>query len=172
MCEVIYAAIIYGAPETVETLIFNMPIPIRIVHNVSALDQLISSSSKVNDPNLRRYYVLLLESIGKDADDLYTKMEENPQILAIFNVWNEDFTPPVTQTKLYYIPKGLIDLVLSLTYIQSLKSEAEKNMKLNEISLSKIYLRKAEKTKEFVMSNLRVCEEIFFFFSLFIEFLG
>jgi hypothetical protein len=162
MSEVVFRGIIFGAPETVETIEFCIPFPVVFVHDVSLLDQQISINSKLNDSNLRRYYVLLLESIGKSADDLYTKMEENPQVLAIFNVWNENFTPPVKQTKLYYIPKELINLVLSLTYIQSLKHEAEKNVKLDQISLSKIYLRKAEKTKELAMSNLRVCFTISF----------
>ena len=156
MSEVRFCVIIYGSSETIETVTFCIPLPLTFAYDVSSLDQQVSMNSKVTEPNLRRYYVLLLESIGKTADDLYTKMEENPQILAIFNVWNENFIPPVKQTKLYYIPRELIDLVLSLTYIQSLKHEAEKNVRFDSISLSKIYLRKAEKIKDLAMSNLRV----------------
>jgi hypothetical protein len=149
--------LIFGAPEAVGSLEYCIPFPILIVHDVSSLDEQISNSSKNSDTRLRRYFILLLESMGKDADYLYTKMEENPQVLKIFNVWNENFIPPSAQTKLYYIPKELIDFVLSLTYVQFLKSEADKNVKLDQLALSKIYLRKAEKTKEWIMSNIRVC---------------
>ncbi len=95
MSEVLIRGIVYGTPQTIETMEFCLPFPIIFVHELSSLDQQVSLNSKVTDPNLRRYYILLLESIENDADELYTKMEENPQILAIFNVWNEDFIPPV-----------------------------------------------------------------------------
>jgi hypothetical protein len=157
MSEVVLYTIIYGAAEILESIEFCIPFPILLVHDVSSLDHKISVSSKNNELRLKRYYVILLESIGKDADHLYTKMEENPQVIAIFNVWNENFIPPFKQTKLYYIPKELISLVLTLSYVQYLKNEADKQVKLDQISLSKIYLRKAEKAKEWIMSNLRVC---------------
>jgi len=157
MCEILLHTIFYGPAETLELVEYCLPFPMSIVHDVSSLDHKIGNSSKNNDSRLKRYYIVLLESIGKDADHLYTKMEENPQVLAIFNVWNENFIPPSKQTKLYYIPKESIGLVLTLSYIQFLKNEADKQLKLEQIPLAKIYLRKAEKTKEWIMSNLRVC---------------
>jgi hypothetical protein len=157
MSEIVLHTIFYGPAETLESMEYCLPFPISIVHDVSSLDHKISINNKHNDSRLKRYYIILLESIGKDADHLYTKMEENPQVLAIFNVWNENFIPPSKQTKLYYIPKESIDLVLTLSYIQFLKTEADKQVKLEQIPLAKIYLRKAEKTKEWIMSNLRVC---------------
>ncbi|CAF0772370.1 unnamed protein product [Rotaria sp. Silwood1] len=82
-------------------------------------------------------------------------MEENSQVISIFYVWNENFIPTFKITKLYYIPKESIGLALTLSMIQFLRNEAEKQMKLDQIPLAKIYLRKAEKTKEWIMSNLR-----------------
>jgi hypothetical protein len=159
MTEVIFNTIVYGPSEVFESIELCIPIPILIAHDASSLNHKISSSSKPNDSRLKRYFVLLLESIGKDADYFYTKMEENPEVLTIFNVANENFinSPPFKQTKLYNIPKESITIVLTLSYIQFLKSEADKNVKLDQTALSKIYLRKAEKTKEWLMSNLRVC---------------
>lgn len=101
--------------------------------------------------------ILLLDPVGDEGSDLYGEWEENPQILTIFNTWDEDFIPPVKQTKLYYIPKPMIDVILPMTYIRFLKIQAEKSAKLEQISLSKIYLRKAKKIKEMLMTNMRVC---------------
>jgi len=157
MSEVVVSVIVYGSAEILESMEICVPFPISFVHDTSSLDHKISYNTKLNESRLKRSFVVLLESIGKDADYLYTKMEETPQVIAIFIVWDENFIPPVKQTKLYNIPKESINLILTLSFIQFLKSEADKQVKLDQISLSKIYLRKAEKTREWLMSNLRVC---------------
>jgi hypothetical protein len=166
MAEVQLTVITYGSRETLESTELCFPVPSSIVYDVPSLYQKFSNSSKSTESKLKRYFVLFLESIDKDADDLYEKLEENPQVVAIFNVWNESFIPTTTQTKLYYIPKDTISLVLSFSIIQFLKSEAEKQVKLNQFALSKIYLRKAEKTKEWIMTTVRVCLNKFVFLKI------
>jgi hypothetical protein len=85
------------------------------------------------------------------------KIEENPQVVSIFHVGNEDYICTFKQAKTYYIRQELFNLALTYNIIQFLKTEAEKQVKLNQISLSKIYLRQAEKIKEWIMSTIRVC---------------
>ena len=94
--------------------------------------------------------------MGEEGDRFYAEWEEDPQILTIFNAWSEEFIPSMKQTKLYYVPKEMIDLILPFGYIQFLKMEADRSAKLDQMSLSKIYLRKAQKLKELVMTNIRV----------------
>ncbi|CAF0830737.1 unnamed protein product [Rotaria sordida] len=147
--------IVYGTEDILESTELCFPIPMLIIQDISSLLSKVGNSSKLTDFRLKRYFILLLESIGKDEDLFYTQMEENPQVVSIFHVWNENFIPTFKITKLYYIPKDAISLALSLSIIQFFKNEAEKQIKLDQIPLSKIYLRKAEKTKEWIMSNLR-----------------
>ena len=157
MSEIDFSVVTYGLPITIQAITWNLSLPLKIVCDVLSLKRMIDSSLKNTNSKLRRYIILLLDSVGDEGSDLYGEWEENPQILTIFNTWDEDFIPPVKQTKLYYIPKQMIDLILPLTYIRFLKIQAEKSAKLDQISLSKIYLRKAKKIKELTMTNIRVC---------------
>lgn len=157
MAEIDFSVITYGFVSTVQAMTFNLSLPLTIVCDISSLIKMIDSSLKNTNSKLRRYIILLLDSVGEEGSDLYGEWEENPQIVTIFNTWDEDFIPPVKQTKLYYIPKPMIDLILPMTYIRFLKIQAEKSVKLDQISLSKIYLRKAKKIKELTMTNIRVC---------------
>lgn len=174
MTEVVFQTIFCGPVESLESTDFCIPFSTRFAHDVSSLSRIINNSTKLNEPIIRRYFIVFLESIGDDGDQLYQTMEENPQVIAIFLTWNEDLRLTYKQTKLYYIPKESITLVLTISYVQFLKNEADKQVKLDQISLSKIYLRKAEKTKEWIMSNLRVFESVFFVFivNLMNHFLG
>jgi hypothetical protein len=162
MAEIQFFIIVYGSAETIDSIELLFPIPVMIVHDLSALNHKISTSSKLTESKPKRYFVLLLESIEDDADDIYAKMEENPQVISIYNIWNEKFIPSFKPTKLYYISKETITLVLTSNIIRVLKTEADKQTKLEQISLAKIYLRKAEKIKEWIMSNLRVGRKIGF----------
>ncbi|CAF4563045.1 unnamed protein product, partial [Rotaria sp. Silwood2] len=155
MSEVQLSIIVYGTSDIVESTELCFPIPMVIAQDVSSLLYKVSNSSKLTDLRLKRYFVLLLESIGKDEDLFYTQMEENSQVISIFYIWNESFIPTFKITKLYYIPKESISLALTLSIIQFLRNEADKQIKSDQIPLAKLYLRKAEKTKEWIMSNLR-----------------
>ncbi len=157
MAEINFIIIVYGSTEVIESTDLCFPIPMVIVHDLSSLEYKISTNSKLTESRLKRYFVLFLESVENDADSLYTKMEESPQVISIFHVCNENYIPTFKPTKLYYISKETITLVLTLNIIQVLKSEADKQTKLEQISLSKIYLRKAEKIKEWIMATIRVC---------------
>ncbi len=156
MAEIQLNIIVYASVDTLEATELCFPIPMLITHDISSLYYRINNSSKQTDARIKRYFILLLESIDEDEDLFYSQMEENPQVISILQVWSESFIPTIKTTKLYYIPKDSINLALTLSIVQYLKTEAEKQLKLNQVPLAKIYLRKAEKTKEWIMSNLRV----------------
>jgi hypothetical protein len=156
MSEVQLKIIIYGSTDILESTELCFPIPMVIVRDLSSLDYKINNNSKLTESELKRYFVVFLESID-DADNLYMKIEENPQVVSIFHVGNEDYICTFKQAKTYYIRQELFNLALTYNIIQFLKTEAEKQVKLNQISLSKIYLRQAEKIKEWIMSTIRVC---------------
>lgn len=157
MTEIQLNLIVFGNAETLESFDLCFPIPMLIAHDVSSLYNRINNITKNTNSRAKRYFVLLLESTGDDEDSLYKQMEENPQIISVFYLWNESFMPVFKITKLYYIPSDSITLALSLSVVQFLKAEADKELKSGQVPLAKVYLRKAEKTKEWVMSHLRVC---------------
>ncbi|CAM4876392.1 unnamed protein product [Rotaria socialis] len=155
MAEIQLSIIVYGDAEILESTELYCPTPMTIVHDVSVLLRKIDRNLQLPDSRVKRYFVLLLESIGKDEDDFYEKIEENPQVLSVFRLWNENFIPTLKISKLYYITQESIGLALTFSTIQFLRNEAEKQTKLDQIPLAKLYLRKAEKTKDWIMSNLR-----------------
>ncbi|CAF2045517.1 unnamed protein product [Rotaria magnacalcarata] len=155
MAEIQLSIIVYGDAEILESTELYCPTPMTIVHDVSTLLRKINKNLQLPDSRVKRYVVLLLESIGKDEDDFYEKIEENSQVLSVFRLWNEDSIPTLNISKLYYITQESIGLALTLSTIQFLRNEAEKQTKLDQIPLAKLYLRKAEKTKDWIMSNLR-----------------
>ncbi|CAF3446349.1 unnamed protein product [Rotaria sp. Silwood2] len=140
MSEVQLSIIVYGTSDIVESTELCFPIPMVIAQDVSSLLYKVSNSSKLTDLRLKRYFVLLLESIGKDEDLFYTQMEENSQVISIFYIWNESFIPTFKITKLYYIPKESISLALTLSIIQFLRNEADKQIKSDQIPLAKFHL--------------------------------
>jgi hypothetical protein len=156
MSEVQLKIIIYGSTDILESTEICSPISMIIVRDLSSLDCKINNNSKLTESELKRYFVVFLESID-DADNLYIKIEENPQVVSIFHVGNEDYICTVKQAKTYYIRQELFSLALTYNIIQFLKTEADKQVKLDQISLSRIYLRQAEKIKEWIMSTIRVC---------------
>lgn len=156
MSEVVFQTIISGSEESLELIDISIPFSTVLVHNLSSLYRKLNNTTKFKESLIRRCFIVLLDPIENDVDKFYQEMEENPQVIAVFYTWNEDLTHSYQQTKLYYVQKEAISLVLTLSYIQFLRHEADKQVKLDQISLSKIYLRKAEKTKEWIMSNLRV----------------
>ncbi|CAF5180323.1 unnamed protein product, partial [Rotaria magnacalcarata] len=152
MAEIQLSIIVYGDAEILESTELYCPTPMTIVHDVSTLLRKINKNLQLPDSRVKRYVVLLLESIGKDEDDFYEKIEENSQVLSVFRLWNEDSIPTLNISKLYYITQESIGLALTLSTIQFLRNEAEKQTKLDQIPLAKLYLRKAEKTKDWIMS--------------------
>lgn len=158
MAEVQVITIAFGSPEILESIEFDCPCTLSQTHNVSSLSSKLSSSlASLPDSRSKRYFVLLFESLGKDEELLYSEMQENPQVISVYYVWNEKIVPTPKIKKLSYIPKGSIGLALSSGITQFLRNEAEKQLKSDQTALANLYLRKAEKTKELVMSNLRVC---------------
>ena len=153
MCEITYSMYILTTPEGSDAFEPCLPLPIKYIFDTKALFQL----NTVDNSKIRRYFVLLFEPIETNASEIYDQMEKTAEILAVFIIWNKSSIPRSQHTKLYYIPKELIDLVIGLFYIHQLRFEAEKAVKNHKIPLSQIYLRKADKTREWLMSNLRVC---------------
>ncbi|CAF3560993.1 unnamed protein product [Adineta steineri] len=155
MEEIQLKTIIYGSEEILESIELNLPIPMILTHDRSSLARKISNQSKHINSKLQRYFIILFESIENEPDNLYEKMEENSQVIAVFHTWNEDSVRTFKQTKVYNIRQDLLTFALTCSIIEYLKAQANQHIQLNQIPLSKIYMRQAGKIKEWLMSTIR-----------------
>lgn len=156
MAETELILIVYIPQDAIESTQLLFPIPMNIVGNLSSLHRCVSSDSRPADKRITRYLILLLENIETESDYHYGQLEANPQVIGIFLRWNDIHRPPLNVTKLYFIPTSLLTQVVSLAAVQFFKTEAEKQVKVNLSSLSKLYLRKAQGIKEWMKNAMRV----------------
>ena len=156
MAEIELILIVYVPHDAIESTELFFPIPMHIVGNLSTLHRCASADSRPTDKRIRRYLILLLENIETESDYHYGQLEANPQVIGIFLQWNDIHRPPLNVTKLYFIPTSLLTQVVSLTAVQFFKTEAEKQVKVNLTSLSKLYLRKAQGIKDWMKNAMRV----------------
>ena len=156
MEEACLTLIIYGTPETVETADLCFPISALIAFTASDLERKLNADPISVNKSLRRFFVLILKNTNDDTAGLYAKMQENSQVVAIFQRLNHGMVPKYKQEKLYYVPNEVLTLVVTSGIIQFLKREAEKQLQRRQISLAKVYLNRAKTMNYWMMSNLRV----------------
>ncbi|UJR37140.1 hypothetical protein I4U23_029850 [Adineta vaga] len=147
--------IILANIDTFESFEILLPIPLLIVYNEHSLITKISNRSNQLNSSLQRFFIICLKTIETDEDEIFNKIEENPEVLTVFHIWNDESMPIFKYTKAYYIQKELITIAVTCKTIEFLKNEADIQTKLNQLTLTKLYMRKAEKIKEWLMSNMR-----------------
>ena len=157
MAEAMIKVLVCGSPRAIESSDYQFPIPISFIFEFDKLFHVITHRSTSDDLNSQYYIVLFPDLIENDENRVYTILEENRNVFAVFQIRQDLSAPDYEYTKLRYIRKESATMAVSTKAIQFFKREAEKQTKLNQLSLTEIHLRQAEKTREWLMSTIRVC---------------
>ncbi|CAF0992294.1 unnamed protein product [Adineta ricciae] len=155
MAEATIKVFICGPSHIIESSDYQLPIPISFIFSLEKLINVIAHRSTSDDLNLQHYIVLFPDLIENDEDRIYTILEENRHVFAVFQIRTDLSAPDNIYTKLRYIRRESATMAVSMKAIQFFKHEAEKQRNLNQLNLTDIYLRRAEKTKEWLMSTIR-----------------
>ncbi|UJR32556.1 hypothetical protein I4U23_020017 [Adineta vaga] len=133
-------AVIFGCNRSIGSISLRLPVPLLCIFDENSLEQLIDTSPQLTDACLQRYFIILLDSLDKD---LLERVERNHRVVAVYKHDQSNRTK-----------NSVRQLTLNLTndIVRFLTEEGEKQIKLERISLTKIYYQQARTLKEWAMS--------------------
>ncbi len=144
--------VIFGSNKTIAAVHLRLPVSCLFAFDVESLEQLVDVTPQLSDICLQRYFVILLDSIGKD---LLKRLETNHRVIAVYR---HDLMCVNSQDQANRMTNSFRQLTLDLTsdIVRFLTLEGEKQIKLERISLVKIYYQQARVLKEWAMSLFKV----------------
>lgn len=145
--------ILYGSPQTLVNVNIQLPVTFQFAFNIDSLINIINPSSKLSEPCLKRYFLVLFDLLDRD---IYSSLKSNHSIVSIYDYRNVNSI--LTQNELNQKMNSYQQLSLDITHdiIRFLTIEGEKQYKLERIDLVKIYYQRARILKEWMMSSFRV----------------
>lgn len=152
--------ILYGSPKIIATVNIKLPVSSLFAFDINALESHIKIPSQLSETCLKRYFIILFESID---NDLLKYLQLNHRVISIYH---RDSISNYNQNELNQMLNTYQQLTLDVTHdiIRFLTLEGEKQYKLDRIHLVKIYYQHARVLKEWVMSSFKVIERFFFYF--------
>ncbi len=144
--------LIYGSTTSIGAANLRLPVSFLFAFDLKMLEQLVNVTPQLTDTCLHRYFIVLLDSIEKD---LLTRLQENHRVIAVYNQY---MMYANTQDQLNRMTNSFRHLTLDISndIIRFLTTEGEKQVKLERLSLVKIYYQQARTLKEWVMSSFKV----------------
>ena len=144
--------VLFGSSERINAVSLRLPVSFLLALDTAALDRLVNTESELTDGCLQRYFVVLLDAID---DDRLMNLQKNHRVSAIYTEHEQN---NMKLTKVLVLPIGFQQLALTLTFgiVQFLTDEGKKQLKLERLSLVKIYYRQARQLKEWAMSFVKV----------------
>ncbi|CAF3006292.1 unnamed protein product [Rotaria sp. Silwood2] len=140
--------LIYGSPADILHATLSLPVPSLFAFDLKSLENIVNLSPQMNQLYLHRYFLVLLQSID---DTIFHQLQSNHRIIRIYKKQNS-----IEQNfkELNQMANSFKQLTLDITndIIQFLTHEGEKQLKLERISLVKIYYQQARILKEWMMT--------------------
>lgn len=145
--------ILYGSPQTIANVNIQLPVTFLFAFDIDSLTNITNSSSKLSEPCLKRFFLVLFDLIDRD---IYSSLKSNHSIISIYDYRN--INSNLTQNEFNQMINTYKQLSIDITHdiIQFLTIEGEKQYKLKRIDLVKIYYQRARILKEWMMSSFRV----------------
>lgn len=147
--------ILYGSPQIIENINIKLPVSSVFAFNIKSLENHINHSTKLSEPCLKRYFIILFEIIDRN---LLKSIELNHRVICIYH---QESTIYYNQNELNQMINSTQQITLDVTHdiIRFLTSEGDKQYKLEQINLIKVYYQHARALKEWVMSSFKVREK-------------
>ncbi|CAF3765154.1 unnamed protein product [Rotaria socialis] len=145
--------IVFGSTKSVSNVNLRFPISFVFATDESSLENLITTDPPSFDTCLRRYFVLLLDTI---TDQFFDCLHMNHHVQIVYS--QNNFIHAQNRQKLRLIRnKQWQQVTLDLTsdIVNFLTVEGEKQAKLEQISLAQVYYRQARSLKEWAMSFVK-----------------
>lgn len=145
--------VLFGTMKTLSTIHFRLPVSFVFALDENDLEELICSDCQLHDSYLRRYFVILFQTV---TNQVFEHLQNNHRVQMIYTRQPLEFHR--------IINKQLQQFTLDLTedIVTFLTIEGTKQMKLERTHLTDIYYRQARLLKEWAMSFAQV---ITFFYS-------
>jgi hypothetical protein len=145
--------LIYGSPESISSVNLRLPVSSLFAFDIKSFENILNTPSQLTNPCLYRYFIILLESIDQD---LFLSLQSNPRIISIYD--REKIISDSNQDEINRMKNSFRQITLDITndIIRFLTFEGKKQMKLERLSLVKIYYQQARILKEWSMSLFKV----------------
>lgn len=140
--------VIYGSPKSISTANLRLSVSSLFAFDVKSLEELINASPQFTNRCLKRYFIILLETID---EDILKNVQLNNGIISIYN---KETICDYSQQQLNRMKNSSKQITLDLTndIIQFLTSQGEKQMKLGKIQLVNIYHQQIRTLKQWIMA--------------------
>lgn len=146
--------IIFGTSKSILSVNLRLPISFLFAVDESSLEELITTDPPYFNESLRRYFIILLESID---NDFFNHIHNNHRVQIIYSI--KDFNDVLQFEKLRCIKnKSWQKITLDLTtdVVHFLTIEGEKQAREEQIHLAQVYYRQARLLKEWAMTFIKV----------------
>ncbi|CAF1164795.1 unnamed protein product [Rotaria sordida] len=140
--------VIFGSSKSIAAVNLRLPVSILFAFDATSLEELVSVTPQIPDTCLSRFFVILLDPID---DNLLARLKENHRVKGIYKRESMDSTSPKQMNQMTNSFKQ-VTLDLSNDIVRFLTSEGEKQIKLEQMSLVKIYYQQARVLQQWVMS--------------------
>ncbi|UJR38678.1 hypothetical protein I4U23_031344 [Adineta vaga] len=140
--------LIYGSPTDIVHATLSFPVPSLFAFDLKSLENIVNLSPQLNESCLRRYFLILLQPI---TETIVHQFQSNHRIIKVYNKQNSIEQNLKESNQMINSFKQLTlditnDIILFLT------TEGEKQLKLERISLVKVYYQQARILKEWMMT--------------------
>ncbi len=155
--------LIYGSPQSVASANLRLPVSSLFAFDIKSFENILKTPSQLTNPCLYRYFIILLESIDQD---LLLSLHSNHRIISIHH--GDKILSNSDQDGINRMRNSFRQITLDLTndIIRFLTFEGQKQLKLERISLVKIYYQQARILKEWSMSLFKVLFTLFYLLSI------
>jgi hypothetical protein len=155
--------LIYGSPQSVASANLRLPVSSLFAFDIKSFENILKTPSQLTNPCLYRYFIILLESIDQD---LLLSLHSNHRIISIHH--GDKILSNSDQDGINRMRNSFRQITLDLTndIIRFLTFEGQKQLKLERISLVKIYYQQARILKEWSMSLFKVLFTLFYLLNI------
>jgi hypothetical protein len=143
--------VLFGSSRSISTISFRLPVSFVFAIDEASLEELITIDPQLSDTCLQRYFVVLLESVN---DNVLEHLQTNHRVQAIYSRNAVTYLP--NHPKLHRIINKQFTLDLTTDIVHFFTIEGEKQAKLEQLNLTRIYYRQARLLKEWAMSFIKV----------------
>ncbi|CAF0838365.1 unnamed protein product [Rotaria sordida] len=142
--------VLFGSSKSISTINLRLPVSFVFAIDETSLEELVTVDPPLASTTLRRYFIILLESI---SNDVFERLQTNHRVQIIYS--RDMLTYVSSHSKLpRIINKQSQQFTLDLTadIVHFFTIEGEKQEKLERLNLVRLYYRQARLLKEWAMS--------------------
>lgn len=156
MLEKKLEGIIIQKTQDHEDIEVNFPIRLSFTRNTTEALKRLQNSLKNKTRTPKLFFIIHFDHRTTDQQFDSSQFEDFSEVLAVIIVVDERQQRKESIGKLFYVPKPLLSVVVSLLSIHFLRTEIKTEHLLNRQDLVEIYSKNAETIKTWLIGNIQV----------------